>query len=388
MERAVRDASSPPVIPPSNSPPTLDSLPKPPSPPSSQSSQDSSAPQPGEDIILPPPPIPDSPSPPTLPVETASVEVKNDERLGAETDSANNSLTVSEPAVITTPAVPPPPPPAQPVLGDIISTTLSNSREDRRRKTSPEDDIVEIYATVDHEQMKNVKPIIKKRRDTVDGALLSMSRFDNARFHPLVILLDTALNGTVDEVQDILPRVPDPSSSNDEGITALHNAICAGHLDIVQTLVEFGVDVNAVDTDGWTPLHCAASCNNQPVVEYLVSRGACILATTYSDSETAREKCEMDEEGYDGTSKSLYNMEMKLGLDEQVYCVYDYKAESEDELTLRINDRMTILRRGDKHEQDWWWARCGDNEGYVAKNLLAFTPRVKPKYTAVTQPGS
>lgn len=96
MERAVRDASSPPVIPPSNSPPTLDSLPKPPSPPSSQSSQDSSAPQPGEDIILPPPPIPDSPSPPTLPVETASVEVKNDERLGAETDSANNSLTVSE----------------------------------------------------------------------------------------------------------------------------------------------------------------------------------------------------------------------------------------------------------------------------------------------------
>ena len=43
-------------------------------------------------------------------------------------------------------------------------------------------------------------------------------------------------------------------------------------------------------------------------VEYLISRGACILATTYSDNETAREKCEMDEEGYDGTSKSLYSM--------------------------------------------------------------------------------
>lgn len=50
-------------------------------------------------------------------------------------------------------------------------------------------------------------PCFRKRRDTVDGALLSTSRFDNARFHPLVILLDTALNGTVDEVQDILPRV-------------------------------------------------------------------------------------------------------------------------------------------------------------------------------------
>lgn len=64
----------------------------------------------------------------------------------------------------------------------------------------------------------------------------------------------------------LLFQVPDPSSSNDEGITALHNAICAGHLDIVRSLVQFGVDVNAVDTDGWTPLHCAASCNNQPVV--------------------------------------------------------------------------------------------------------------------------
>jgi len=42
-----------------------------------------------------------------------------------------------------------------------------------------------------------------------------------------------------------------PSEANDEGITALHNSICAGHFDIVQFLVEFGCDVNAADTDGW-----------------------------------------------------------------------------------------------------------------------------------------
>lgn len=35
------------------------------------------------------------------------------------------------------------------------------------------------------------------------------------------------------------------SASNDEGITALHNAICAGQYDIVQFLVESGADVNA-----------------------------------------------------------------------------------------------------------------------------------------------
>ena len=46
-------------------------------------------------------------------------------------------------------------------------------------------------------------------------------------------------------------QVPDPSSANDEGITALHNAICAGHYDIVKFLSEFGCNVNAPDSDGW-----------------------------------------------------------------------------------------------------------------------------------------
>lgn len=41
------------------------------------------------------------------------------------------------------------------------------------------------------------------------------------------------------------------SAVKDEGITALHNAICAGHFPIVQYLVEIGCDVNAQDSDGW-----------------------------------------------------------------------------------------------------------------------------------------
>jgi len=77
-------------------------------------------------------------------------------------------------------------------------------------------------------------------------------------------------------------------------------------------LVEFGCDVNAPDSDGWTPLHCAASCNNLPMVRFLVEHGACIFATTLSDHETAAEKCEEDEEGFDGCSEYLYGVQVNF----------------------------------------------------------------------------
>lgn len=74
-------------------------------------------------------------------------------------------------------------------------------------------------------------------------------------------------------------------------------------------MVEYGCDVNAQDSDGWTPLHCAASCNNLEMVKFLVESGACLFASTLSDHETPAEKCEEDEEGFDGCSEYLYSKE-------------------------------------------------------------------------------
>ena len=54
-------------------------------------------------------------------------------------------------------------------------------------------------------------------------------------------------------------------------------------------------------------MHCAASCNNLPMVRFLVEHGACIFATTISDQETAAEKCEEEDEGFDGCSEYLYS---------------------------------------------------------------------------------
>ncbi|XP_059224975.1 apoptosis-stimulating of p53 protein 2 isoform X2 [Stomoxys calcitrans] len=203
-------------------------------------------------------------------------------------------------------------------------------------------------------------------------------------FDPLALLLDASLEGELELVKKTAMQVANPSAANDEGITALHNAICAGHIDIVKFLVEFGCDVNAQDSDGWTPLHCAASCNNLAMVKFLVENGACLFAATLSDHETPAEKCEEDEEGFDGCSEYLYSIQEKLGIlhNGEVYAVFSYEAQNSDELTFNVNDRLIILRKGDDAESEWWWAKNEQNEeGYVPRNLLGLYPRVPPQTT-------
>lgn len=53
-----------------------------------------------------------------------------------------------------------------------------------------------------------------------------------------------------------------------------------------------------------------------------------------------------------------------------VYALWDYDVESPDELSFKEGDCLTVLRREDSEETEWWWARCADNEGYIPRNLL------------------
>ncbi|XP_026135063.1 apoptosis-stimulating of p53 protein 2-like isoform X1 [Carassius auratus] len=200
-------------------------------------------------------------------------------------------------------------------------------------------------------------------------------------FNPLALLLDSSLEGEFDLVQRVIYQVEDPSQPNDEGITALHNAVCAGHTEIVKFLVQFGVNVNAADSDGWTPLHCAASCNNVQVCKFLVESGAAVFAMTYSDMQTAADKCEEMEEGYSQCSQFLYGVQEKMGIMNRgvVYGLWDYESEQDDELSFRAGDCMTVERREDEDETEWWWVRSASGEGYVPRNLLGLYPRIKPR---------
>ncbi|KAL6111047.1 usp34 [Pungitius sinensis] len=208
-----------------------------------------------------------------------------------------------------------------------------------------------------------------------------IDRSIRVKFNPLALLLDSSLEGEYDLVQRVIYDVDDPSSPNDEGITALHNAVCAGHTEIVKFLVQFGVNANAADSDGWTPLHCAASCNNVQVCKFLVESGAAVFATTYSDMQTAADKCEEMEDGFAQCSQFLYGVQEKMGVMNRgvVYALWDYEPQRDDELGFSEGDCMTVLRRDDEAETEWWWARCADSEGYIPRNLLGLYLRIKPR---------
>lgn len=61
-----------------------------------------------------------------------------------------------------------------------------------------------------------------------------------------------------------------------------------------------------------------------------------------------------------------------------VYALWGYEAQNSDELSFHEGDAITVLRRKDESETEWWWARLGDREGYVPKNLLGVSMLSSP----------
>jgi apoptosis-stimulating of p53 protein 1 len=81
--------------------------------------------------------------------------------------------------------------------------------------------------------INNNNNIVRRTRNLIgDSTKTKLAR--RVSFDPLALLLDASLEGELELVKKTAMQVPNPSASNDEGITALHNAICAGHLEIVK----------------------------------------------------------------------------------------------------------------------------------------------------------
>uniref|UniRef100_A0AAZ3QT38 SH3 domain-containing protein n=1 Tax=Oncorhynchus tshawytscha TaxID=74940 RepID=A0AAZ3QT38_ONCTS len=313
-------------------------------------------------------------------VVTAADGTNSDHRLSSSmSPSSDSNERRTLPPSETTPRMPTPQPSLednnnQPGPSSTTSTPrpipIHEASSPQPKETSPRTRVTPLSLS---QQIKRTN--LKKPESERTGHGLRV------KFNPLALLLDASLEGEFDLVQRIIYEVENPSTANDEGITPLHNAVCAGRHHIVKFLLDFGVNVNAADSDGWTPLHCAASCNSVHLCKLLVESGAAIFATTISDVETAADKCEEMEDGYTQCSQFLFGLQEKLGVMNKgsVYALWDYEAQSSDELSFHEGDAITTLSRRDQAETEWWWARLHDKEGYVPRNLLGLYPRIKPR---------
>ncbi|XP_016092509.1 relA-associated inhibitor isoform X2 [Sinocyclocheilus grahami] len=222
-------------------------------------------------------------------------------------------------------------------------------------------------------EQKGIHSILRK------GSKANKSSSRRAHLSPLVLMLDGSLVGELEIVQRAAQEVSDPSQANDEGITALHNAICGGHFPVVEFLVRIGANVSAPDSHGWTPLHCAASCNDQQMCEFLVRNGAAVMAVTDSDGATAAQKCDPYAPGYKECESFLRGVEEAMGVENSgvVYALWGYPAQTPDELSFKEGDMVTILQKPEG--VDWSWASLCGREGFVPNNYFGLFPKVRPK---------
>uniref|UniRef100_A0A8D3E0G4 Ankyrin 2 n=1 Tax=Scophthalmus maximus TaxID=52904 RepID=A0A8D3E0G4_SCOMX len=82
-----------------------------------------------------------------------------------------------------------------------------------------------------------------------------------------------AKEGHVDLVQELLDRGAAVDSSTKKGNTALHISSLAGQAEVVKILSKRGADINSQSQNGFTPLYMAAQENHLDVVRYLLENG-------------------------------------------------------------------------------------------------------------------
>ncbi|KAM6973018.1 relA-associated inhibitor [Aplochiton taeniatus] len=249
----------------------------------------------------------------------------------------------------------------------------SSSDGEEGANTSPSSSApAPVTSTPVPQDQRNYNSILRSSRKQRDSSR-------RARLSPLVLLLDGSLVGELETVQKAVQEMTDPSQPNDEGITAVHNAICGGHYAVVDFLVRIGANVSSPDSHGWTPLHCAASCNDRPLCEFLVRSGAAVLAVTESDEATASQKCDPYAGGFQECESFLRGVEEAMGVENSgvLYALWSYPAQAPDELSFKEGDMVTILQK--QEGVNWWWASLCGQEGFVPNNYFGLFPKVRPK---------
>ena len=88
------------------------------------------------------------------------------------------------------------------------------------------------------------------------------------------ILLDAAIDGNKEKVQQLIAEEVDPNYQGVAYGSALLYAAGNGHLEIVRFLIEKGAKVNIQNGFGSTPLMASASRGHDEIVQLLLEKGA------------------------------------------------------------------------------------------------------------------
>ena len=106
------------------------------------------------------------------------------------------------------------------------NSSIASSNDETDKSITP-------ASTPIQDEKPTITGIVRRKRNIIgDNVKAKLAR--RVSFDPLALLLDASLEGELELVKKTAMQVTNPSAANDEGITALHNAICAGHLDIVK----------------------------------------------------------------------------------------------------------------------------------------------------------
>ena len=167
---------------------------------------------------------------------------------------------------------------------------------------------------------------------------------DTARvnFEASVMLLEAAARNDIEEVRRLLSLEVTPDSTNEDGLTALHQCCIDDSEEMMKVLVEFGADVNAADSEQWTPLHAAATCGHLHLVKFLIDNNANLLAVN-GDGNMPYDICE------DETTLSYIENEMaKRGVTQEL--IDNTRAETENKM---LHDLMKLAQvHGDLEFRD------------------------------------
>jgi len=181
----------------------------------------------------------------------------------------------------------------------------------------------------------------------------------------LIPVLDGSLDGDLDLVKLCIKNGGDANQPNEEGLTPLHSAACNGHAKIVNFLLENGANVNVVDDDLWTPLHGAACFGEVAVVRDLVQHGANVAAAN------AENDLPMDIAVEEKTKKYLTEVNDNRKKATQLYALYDFEAEEDDELSFSAGAILTIITPEADRDTTWWTAQSVNKaKGFIPANFV------------------